>query len=43
MRDYLDLCCLKRPFDLQEQPVIRLQTEAVLPVHCIEEISQWKH
>lgn len=32
MRVYLDLCCLKRPFDLQDQPVIRLQTEAVLSV-----------
>lgn len=32
MRIYLDLCCLKRPFDLQEQPVVRLQTEAVLSI-----------
>lgn len=32
MRVYLDLCCLKRPFDLQEEPVIRLQTEAVLSI-----------
>jgi hypothetical protein len=32
VRIYLDLCCLKRPFDLQEQPVIRLQTEAVLSI-----------
>ena len=32
MRVYLDLCCLKRPFDLQEQPIIRLQTEAVLSI-----------
>ncbi|HTG37017.1 MAG TPA: PIN domain-containing protein [Thermoanaerobaculia bacterium] len=32
MRVYLDLCCLKRPFDLQEQPLIRLQTEAVLSI-----------
>ncbi|HEX6898426.1 MAG TPA: PIN domain-containing protein [Thermoanaerobaculia bacterium] len=32
MRIYLDLCCLKRPFDLQEQPIIRLQTEAVLSI-----------
>ena len=32
MRVYLDLCCLKRPFDLQEQPVIRLQTEAILSI-----------
>jgi predicted nucleic acid-binding protein len=32
VRIYLDLCCLKRPFDLQEQPVVRLQTEAVLSI-----------
>ena len=32
MRVYLDLCCLKRPFDSQEQSVIRLQTEAVLSI-----------
>ncbi len=32
MRVYLDLCCLKRPFDLQEEPLIRLQTEAVLSI-----------
>jgi len=32
VRVYLDLCCLKRPFDLQEQPVIRLQTEAILSI-----------
>jgi len=27
---YLDICCLKRPFDDQAQPRIRLETEAVL-------------
>ena len=32
MRVYLDLCCLKRPFDLQDRPAIRLQTEAVLSI-----------
>ena len=32
MRVYLDLCCLKRPFDLQDQPLVRLQTEAVLSI-----------
>jgi len=32
MRIYLDLCCLKRPFDLQDQPLVRLQTEAVLSI-----------
>jgi hypothetical protein len=30
MRVYLDMCCLKRPFDDQSQPRIRLETEAVL-------------
>lgn len=30
MRVYLDLCCLKRPFDVQDQALVRLETEAVL-------------
>jgi hypothetical protein len=30
MRVYLDMCCLKRPFDDQAQPRIRLESEAVL-------------
>jgi hypothetical protein len=30
MRVYLDICCLKRPFDDQSQPRIHLETEAVL-------------
>lgn len=29
---YLDMCCLKRPFDDQSQPRIRLESEAVLAV-----------
>lgn len=29
---YLDLCCLKRPFDAQDQPIVRLQTEALLAI-----------
>jgi len=32
MRIYLDLCCLNRPFDDQTQPVIGLETEAVIQV-----------
>lgn len=32
VRIYLDLCCLKRPFDSQEQPLVRLQTEAVISI-----------
>ena len=35
---YLDLCCLNRPFDDQNQLVIRLQTEAKL--HIQHEIRQ---
>lgn len=35
MRIYLDLCCLKRPFDGQEQPIVRLQTEAVLTLMAL--------
>jgi len=30
MRIYLDMCCLKRPFDDQGQPRIHLESEAVL-------------
>lgn len=37
MRVYLDLCCLKRPFDLQEQAIVRLQTEAVLSILALPE------
>lgn len=29
MRIYLDMCCLKRPFDDQTQARIRLETEAI--------------
>jgi predicted nucleic acid-binding protein len=32
MRLYLDVCCLKRPFDDQAQPRIRIETEAVLGI-----------
>lgn len=30
MRLYLDVCCLKRPFDDQGQPRVRIESEAVL-------------
>jgi hypothetical protein len=30
MRTYLDLCCLKRPFDDQSQPRVHVESEAVL-------------
>jgi hypothetical protein len=29
---YLDLCCLKRPFDSQSHPLVRLETEAVVAI-----------
>ena len=29
MKIYLDTCCLKRPFDDQRQPRVRLESEAV--------------
>ena len=32
MKLYLDVCCLKRPFDDQAQPRIRIETEAVLAI-----------
>lgn len=33
---YLDMCCLKRPFDDQSQPRIRLETEAVLGLLALD-------
>jgi hypothetical protein len=30
MKVYLDVCCLNRPFDNQEQIQVRLETEAIL-------------
>lgn len=33
---YLDMCCLKRPFDDQTQPRIHLETEAVLSLLALE-------
>ena len=32
MRIYLDICCLKRPFDDQSQPRIALETTAILSI-----------
>lgn len=32
MRIYLDICCLKRPFDDQTQPRVHLESEAVLAI-----------
>jgi predicted nucleic acid-binding protein len=36
MRVYLDMCCLKRPFDDQSQPRVRLEAEAVLSLLAAE-------
>jgi hypothetical protein len=33
---YLDMCCLKRPFDDQSQPRIRLESEALLSLLALE-------
>ena len=32
MRVYVDVCCLKRPFDAQDQLLVRLETEAVMTI-----------
>ena len=32
MRVHLDVCCLKRPFDAQDQVLVRLETEAILTI-----------
>ena len=41
-RIYLDVCCLNRPFDDQEQDRVRLESEAVLLIlkHC--ETGEWR-
>jgi predicted nucleic acid-binding protein len=36
MRVNLDMCCLKRPFDDQSQPRVRLEAEAVLSLLAAE-------
>ena len=43
MRIYLDVCCLNRPFDDQQQPRIRLESEAVLLIlrYCEQGIFEW--
>lgn len=33
---YLDMCCIKRPFDDQSQPRIRLESEAVVTMLAAE-------
>ncbi len=41
-RVYLDVCCLNRPFDAQDQDRVRLEAEAVLLIlkHC--EAGEWQ-
>ena len=43
MRIYLDVCCLNRPFDDQQQPRIRLESEAVLLImrYCEQGVFEW--
>jgi hypothetical protein len=36
---YLDLCCLKRPFDSQAHPLVRLETEAILALLGADRIT----
>ena len=36
MRIYLELCCLKRPFDDQKQPHAHVESEAVLSIMAAE-------
>jgi hypothetical protein len=33
---YLDICCLKRPFDSQDQALVRLEAEAVMTILSLE-------
>jgi predicted nucleic acid-binding protein len=41
-RIYLDVCCLNRPFDEQNQLRIRLETEAILAILEQCEANRWK-
>jgi predicted nucleic acid-binding protein len=38
---YLDVCCLNRPFDLQEQERVRLETEAILLILSRCQNREW--
>ena len=42
MKIYLDVCCLNRPFDDQDQERIRLESEAILLIMARFENSQWQ-
>ncbi len=39
---YLDVCCFNRPFDVQEQERIRLETEAISLILERCEIGEWE-
>ncbi|BAZ03382.1 hypothetical protein NIES3974_00080 [Calothrix sp. NIES-3974] len=39
---YLDVCCLNRPFDVQEQERIRLETEAILLILERCHTAEWE-
>jgi predicted nucleic acid-binding protein len=41
-RIYLDVCCLNRPFDEQNQLRIRLETEVILAILEQCEVNRWK-
>lgn len=42
MKIYLDVCCLNRPFDDQEQERVRLEAEAVLMIMARLKNDQWQ-
>lgn len=39
---YLDVCCLNRPFDNQQQERIRLEAEAILLILDRCQSGEWK-
>lgn len=41
MRVYLDVCCLKRPWDDQSQPRIRLESESIRIVFHRIDTGEW--
>ena len=41
MKLYLDVCCLNRPFDDQNQDRIHLESEAVITILKHIEINDW--
>jgi hypothetical protein len=42
MKIYLDVCCLNRPFDDQNQPRIRLESEAILFILHHFHLHDWE-